>query len=63
MELVIERCCGVDVHKKKLIVACFRDGKKSEIRQFTAMSKDLSRLEYTGNYPCIPRAVLHREYV
>jgi transposase len=41
MELVYERCCGVDVYKK-LIIACFRDGKKkSEIREFTAMSKDL----------------------
>lgn len=40
MELVYERCCGVDVHKK-LIVVCFRDGKKTDIKEFTAMSKDL----------------------
>jgi hypothetical protein len=33
MQTVYERCCGIDVHKK-LIVACFRNGNKAEIRKY-----------------------------
>ena len=43
VELYYERCCGLDVHKK-LIVACFRDGSKSEVREFGATSKELQQL-------------------
>lgn len=40
MEKVYDICCGVDVHKK-LIVACLRDGRKSEVRQFGATTREL----------------------
>ena len=43
VELHYGRCCGLDVHKK-LIVACFRDGSKSEVREFGATSKELQQL-------------------
>lgn len=40
MEKVYDRCCGVDVHKK-LIVACFKQGKEQEIREFGATTREL----------------------
>ena len=40
MELVYGKCCGVDIHKK-LIVACFRQGRKQEIRKFGASTREL----------------------
>ena len=40
MEKVYDNCCGVDVHKK-LIVACFKQGKEQEIRQFGASTREL----------------------
>ncbi|NPV89465.1 MAG: IS110 family transposase [Firmicutes bacterium] len=40
MQVVYERCCGVDVHKKT-IVACFKDGKKHELRQYGTKTKEL----------------------
>ena len=40
MEKVYDICCGVDVHKK-LIVACLRSGRKNEIRQFGATTREL----------------------
>ena len=40
MEKVYDICCGVDVHKK-LIVACLRSGKKNEIRQLGATTREL----------------------
>ena len=43
VELHYERCCGLDVHKD-LIVACFRDGSKSTVREFGATSKELQKL-------------------
>jgi transposase len=43
VELYYGRCCGLDVHKR-LIVACFRDGAKSEIREFGTTSKELKEL-------------------
>jgi len=39
-ELFYERCCGIDVHKK-MIVACFRDGRKQEIKMFGTHSREL----------------------
>lgn len=35
MDRVYDICCGIDVHKK-LIVACFRHGRKQEVREFGA---------------------------
>lgn len=43
MEKVYDICCGIDVHKK-LIVACLRCGKKQEVREFGATTKELLRL-------------------
>ena len=40
MEKVYDICCGVDVHKK-LIVACLRSGRKNEIRQYGATTREL----------------------
>ena len=45
MEQIYDKCCGVDVHKK-LIVACFKQGKKQEIREFGATTREL--LEMAG---------------
>ena len=45
MEKVYDKCCGVDIHKK-LIVACFKQGRKQEIREFGATTREL--LELTG---------------
>ena len=43
MELVYGKCCGVDIHKK-LIVACFRQGRKQEIREFGAPTRELPEM-------------------
>lgn len=43
MEAIYIKCCGIDVHKKKL-VACLRTGRKSEIREFGAKTKDIKEL-------------------
>ena len=43
MEKVYDKCCGIDVHKK-LIVACFKCGKKQEIREFGATTRELLKL-------------------
>jgi transposase len=40
MEVMYERCCGIDVHKK-IIVACLRIGRKNEVRQYNSNTKDL----------------------
>ena len=45
MDKVYDKCCGIDVHKK-LIVACFRQGNKQEIRDFGATTREL--LEMAG---------------
>lgn len=46
MQTVYERCCGIDVHKK-LIVACFRNGKKAELRKFDTLTSSIKEL---GNW-------------
>lgn len=40
MEKVYDKCCGIDVHKKR-IVACFKCGKRQEIREFGATTREL----------------------
>lgn len=40
MDRVYDKCCGIDVHKK-LIVACFKNGSKQEIRDFGATTREL----------------------
>lgn len=46
MQSIYERCCGIDVHKK-LIVACFRNGKKAELRKFDTLTSSIKEL---GNW-------------
>ena len=43
MDKVYDKCCGIDVHKK-LIVDCFRQGNKQEIREFGATTRELLEL-------------------
>ena len=43
MDKIYDKCCGIDVHKK-LIVACFRCGKKQEVREFGATTRELLTL-------------------
>jgi hypothetical protein len=43
MNVIYERCCGMDVHKKT-IVACVLSGKKKEIRSFSTMTASLLSL-------------------
>lgn len=40
MDKVYDKCCGIDVHKK-LIVACFKQGNKQEIRDFGTTTREL----------------------
>lgn len=40
MDRVYDKCCGIDVHKK-LIVACFKQGNRQEIRDFGATTREL----------------------
>ena len=43
MNVIYERCCGMDVHKNT-IVACVLSGKKKEIRSFSTMTASLLSL-------------------
>ena len=40
MKKVYDKCCGVDVHKK-IIVACFLNGKEKELRTFGTTTREL----------------------
>ncbi|MGD9581674.1 MAG: IS110 family transposase [Vampirovibrionia bacterium] len=46
MQTVYERCCGIDVHKK-IIVVCYRNGKKAELRKFDTLTNSIKKL---GNW-------------
>ena len=43
MDIIYDKCCGIDVHKK-LIVACFRCCKKKEVREFGATTREILEL-------------------
>lgn len=43
MEVVHERCCGLDVHKK-VVVACLLTGRRKDVRTFGTMTKELLHL-------------------
>ena len=45
MNKVYGKCCGIDVHKK-IIVACFINGRKQEIREFGATTRELTKLAH-----------------
>lgn len=40
MDQIYDNCCGIDVHKK-ILVACFKQGKKHEIREFKPVTREL----------------------
>ena len=43
MEIIYERCCGIDVHKKQITV-CLMKGAKKEIKTFGTMTDDLLQM-------------------
>lgn len=43
MEVVVERCCGLDLHKKT-VVACLRTPEGEQVRRFGTMTRELLRL-------------------
>ena len=58
MDKIYDKCCGIDVHKK-LIVACFRCGKKQEVREFGATTRELLELaDWLKDEMCIRDRVL-----
>lgn len=44
MELMYERCCGIDVHKNMLMVCVFTGVRKKEIREFGTMTDDIMEI-------------------
>ena len=44
MEVIYERCCGIDVHKNMLMVCVFKSVRKKEIREFGTMTEDILKL-------------------
>lgn len=43
MDVIYKRCCGIDVHKMKL-VACLKKGNRQEIKEFSAETKDIKKM-------------------
>ena len=43
MEVIYERCCGLDVHKNMVMACIFANGKK-EIRKFGTFTDELMEL-------------------
>lgn len=43
MDVIYKRCCGIDVHKMKL-VACLKKGNRQEIKEFGAETKDIKEM-------------------
>lgn len=43
MDKIYDKCCGIDVHKK-LMVACFIRGRRQEVREFGATTRELLAL-------------------
>ena len=43
LEVMHTICCGIDVHKKKL-VACIRRGRKEEVREYGATTKEIKEM-------------------
>jgi transposase len=44
MDVIYQKCCGVDVHKK-ILVACLYSGRKKETKSFGTSTRELKRLE------------------
>jgi transposase len=45
MEILVDRACGMDVHKATVVACIMGTGIKKEIRTFTTMTNDLLRLK------------------
>ena len=45
MEIIIERGCGLDVHKETVVACIMGTGIKKEVRTYTTMTNDLLRLK------------------
>jgi transposase len=45
MDIIVERGCGLDVHKKTVVACIMGSGIKKEIRTYSAMTNDLMRLK------------------
>ena len=43
MDVLYERCCGIDVHKR-ILVCCFKCGNKQEIREFGTNNDDIREM-------------------
>lgn len=43
MNVIYKNCCGIDVHKMKL-VACLKKGNRQEIKEFSAQTKDIKEM-------------------
>ena len=43
MDKVYERCCGIDVHKK-VVVACLKTGRKTEVCEYETTARELLNL-------------------
>ena len=44
MDVLYKVCCGLDVHKKKLVACLKKKGKKNVIKEFGAETKDIKEL-------------------
>lgn len=47
MQVIYQRCCGIDVHKKMIVaclLSCTAQGVQKEIQTFSTMLQDLYRL-------------------
>jgi len=45
MEIIVDRGCGIDVHKATVVACIMGTGIKKEIRTYTTMTNDLLRLK------------------
>ena len=44
MNVLYKVCCGLDVHKKKLVACLKKKGKKDVIKEFGAETKDIREM-------------------
>ena len=45
MEIIVDRGCGLDVHKETVVACVMGRGIQKEIRTFSTMTNDLLRLQ------------------
>jgi hypothetical protein len=45
MDVIIDKGCGLDVHKETVVACVMGEGIKKEIRTFSTMTEDLFRLQ------------------